>query len=268
MIKSIRPIDEEAYKKNTVFTTLDRILNFYYLLSFSVFGTFPLGLGGALGYESYFFSSIQGTIESIKNTLKNGRINDSYVLLRKYHDSSIISVYTILYLSDNFNQENFIVKKIDDWVKGKEKMPSYKTMLSYIKESDKLTKINNLLYKEEDNYAKIRKRCNNHTHYNFYYYALLNDNEIYLEDRIKTLNVFASDLEQIFILHISYLFYLNDHYIMSSDYKDYMDVGMTPPKDCQYNVAPFVQEVFDDFIKKNNPDLANLIKETTEMKIK
>ncbi|MCK5061295.1 hypothetical protein KAR28_01980 [Candidatus Parcubacteria bacterium] len=267
MNRSHKPIDEDEYKKHQAFLTLDKIIDFYKSLSFSIFGTLPLGLGGALGFESYFFSSIQGTIESIKSTLKNGRINDSYILLRKYHDSLIIHIYSNLYLSDNFSLENFVVKKIDDWVKGKEKLPRYGTMLKYIKESKKLEKINKLLYKEENYYEKIRKRCNNHTHYNFYYYALLNDNEIYLENRIKALNTFMNDLEQIFILHISYLFFMNDLYMMSSDYKDYMDIGITPPEDCQYYVAPFAQEVFNDFIKNKKPNLANLIKKETEMQL-
>jgi hypothetical protein len=129
-----------------------------------------------------------------------------------------------------------------------------------------LKEINDLLYKD-DRYKKIRDRCNDHTHYNFYKNVLLNDNEIYLKNRISVLNVFSKDLEQIFILHISYLFYLNGHYMMSSDYVDSLDCGLTPEEDSQYFVAPFVQKVFDAVIKKNRMDLAEAIKSKTLMKL-
>ena len=72
-------------------------------------------------------------------------------------------------------------------------------------------------------------------------------------------------LENIFILHLSYLFYLNDHYMMSMDYADSMDCGLMPEEGSQYYVAPFIQEIFDTVIKKKRPDLAREIKEGTPM---
>ena len=53
----------------------------------------------------------------------------------------------------------------------------------------------------------------------------------------------------------------------SSDYEDYLDCGLTPVKDSQYWVAPFIQEVFDKWIKKYRPDIANIIKNSTFMKL-
>ena len=213
-----------------------------------------------------FIPSIQGTLESIKNILQNGRINDGYALLRKYYDSTIINVYTNLYLNDNFSLENFVVGKIDNWLKGTDQLPDYRIMSQYIRESTKLKEINDLLYKDE-RYNEIRNRCNDHTHYNFYKNVLLNDNEIYLKNRVNVLGAFSKDLEQIFILHISYLFYLNNHYMMSSDYVDSLDCGLTPEEDSQYFVAPYVQNIFDAVIKKTRMDLAEVIKNKTSMKL-
>ena len=129
-----------------------------------------------------------------------------------------------------------------------------------------MSEINELLYKDKT-YKKIRERCNDHTHYNFYQNVLLNDNEIYLENRLESLNTFSRDLENIFVLHFSYLFYLNDHYMMSSDYVDSLDCGLTPEEGSQYFVAPFVQKVFNTVIKKNRMDLAEAIKSKTSMKL-
>lgn len=266
MFKSNKPIDEKEYKEHQVFAKLDEMIDFYKNCSFSIFGFITQGTKAICNIDSYLYSSVQGTLESIKSILQNGRINDSYALLRKYYDSSIINIYSNLYLNDNFSLRNFVVEKIDNWLKGKEQLPEYRVMSQYIRKSKKLKKINELLHKD-DRYKKIRNRCNDHTHYNFYQNVLLNDNEIYLKNRMNALNVFSNDLEQIFILHLSYLFYLNDHYMMSSDYADSMDLGLTPEEGSQYYVAHFIQKTFDDFIKKNRPDLAGVIKSHTEMKL-
>lgn len=119
----------------------------------------------------------------------------------------------------------------------------------------------------DDRYKKIRDRCNNNTHYNFYSNIVLNDNQIYNLDRIKWLNLFSKDIEAIFIQHITYVFYLNEYYMMSSDYIDYVDMDMQPEDDSQYWVAPFVQKVFDKIIKKKRYDIAEEIKKSTTMQL-
>ena len=116
-------------------------------------------------------------------------------------------------------------------------------------------------------YYNIRKRCNDHTHYNLFHYMMLNDNQIYLTDRLKFLEELSSDIRDIFILHFIWLFTLNEHYMASSDYVDSLDCGLTPEEDSQYWVALFVQKAFDDIIKKYRLDLATELKNTTCMKL-
>ena len=257
---------DNSYKEHRVFTKLSEYADFYKSLSFSIFPFITQGTRASCNIDSYVYSSIQGTLESINDILKKGRINDSYALLRKYYDSIIINVYSNLYLSDNFRIENFIVDKINNWIKGKEKLPEYRVMSQYIRSSKKFSKINKLLHKDKT-YKNIRDRCNDHTHYNYFMNVMLNDNEAYLENRLSSLDTFSNDLENIFVLHFSYIFYLNDHYMMSSDYCDSMDCGLTPERDSEYFVAPFVQKVFDSVIKTNRPDVAKEIKSKTSMKL-
>lgn len=255
---------DNTYKTHQVFKQLSKYTNFYESLSFSIMHFISQGTKSLINIDTYVYSSIQGTLESIKDILIQGRINDSYALLRKYYDVVIINIYSDLYLNDHFDLENFVVDKIEKWLQGKEKLPEYRVMSQYIRASSKLAKINNLIYKDRT-YKELRNRCNDHMHYSFYYNLLLNDNEIYLRNRIATLDKFSKDLENIFILHLSYLFYLNDHYMMSHDYADSMDCGLTPKEESQYYVAPFIQEIFDTVIKKNRPDLAIEIKAETSM---
>jgi hypothetical protein len=42
---------------------------------------------------------------------------------------------------------------------------------------------------------------------------------------------------------------------------------MTPEENSQYWVAPFIQDIFDNVIKINRPDIANEIKRHTQMEL-
>jgi hypothetical protein len=61
------------------------------------------------------------------------------------------------------------------------------------------------------------------------------------------------------------MFFAKGHYMMSSDHVDYLDCGMTPEPDSEYWVAPFVQDIFDQTLKKARPDIVDTIKQHTSM---
>jgi len=261
----------KVYLTHDIFKELNRYSEFYDSLSFSTMGFVSSGTGAIINFDTYVFTSMKGTLESIHDILLKGRINDSYALLRKYYDSVIINIYTNIYLSVNQTLEEFIVKKIDDWVRGKEKIPSFGVMSDYIIKSQKVAVITELIYKDNtfkgSALEEIRQKCNKHMHYLFYHNMLLNDNEIYSDKRLENLNNFLNDIRKIFILHFAYLFYLKDHYMISSDYMDCMDVGLEPPENSQSWVATFIQEIFNDVIKPHRPDIAKAIKEHTGMQL-
>ncbi|WP_247234265.1 hypothetical protein [Telluribacter sp. SYSU D00476] len=264
-MNKVEPLGKE-YSSHEVFGQLSEFADFYASLAHTTMWFISQGTKSIANLDTYVFSSIKGTLESIKEILSNGRINDSYALLRKYYDSTIINVYTNLYLNDHFNLDNLIVEHIDSWRKGTKTIPEYRVISKYIKDSDKIKPITHLLSKDKL-YKEVRDRCNDHTHYNYYYNLLLNDNAIYLSDRVKTLDTFSDDLTAVFIQHFAYLFYLNDHYMMSTDYIDYLNVGMTPEEESQYWVSPFIQKTFNKWIKPNRPDIAEEIKSKTGMNL-
>lgn len=261
------PMDRlgKEYLEHDVFRQLTELADFYDSISYSTMLFINPGTK-AVNLNTYVFTSMKGTLESIHDVLKRGRINDGYALLRKYFDATVINVYANLYLADNYSLENLVVEQINNWLQGVQTMPEYRVISKYIKESPTFKPITDLL-QHDNRYKIIRERCNDHTHYNYYHNLLLNDNEIHSSRRVEALNVFSSDLTAIFVQHFAYLFYLHDHYMMSSDYVDYRDVGMTPPEDAQYWVSPFIQKIFDDWIKANRPDIANEIKSKTSMQL-
>lgn len=256
---------EDNYFKHKIFDQLTKYADFYKDIALSILPFLAQGTRSLLNLDTYLYSSIQGTLESIRVILINKRINDAYALLRKYYDSIIINIYTNLYLDDHYSLENSIVEKIEDWRSGKEKLPLYSEMINYIRESEKLSEINELLYSGKSPYKDLRKRLNNHLHYNYYRYVMLNICELIIPEREKILNVFSIDLGNLFVMHLSYIFYLNDHYMIASDYLDSIDMGLTPEENSEYFVAPFVQEIFDTEINVRRPDLAKAIKIKTKM---
>lgn len=213
------------------------------------------------------YSSIQGTLESINVILQAGRIGDAFALLRKYHDSAILNLYTNLYLENNHDfEKSFYVKEVTDWISSLKRLPhdNYRAMSEYLESAERLQEFFQVLNADRS-YGETRTRCNDHTHYNYFNNVLINDNKVYFPKRLDLLKSFETDLENIFVLHNSCLFKMNDHYMMSSDYVDSLEVGMPPEPNSEYWVATFIQSAFSDVIAKRQPELAKLIKANTKM---
>jgi len=257
-------VKSDEYRSHKIFEELERHVNFYKHFSFHIASFMSLGTTSIMNIDTYVYSSMQGTLSSIRILLLDGRINDAYALVRKLHDSIIINIYTTIYLDDNQSIENFIVKQINDWISGDSQLPSIRSIKNYIKDAAKL-KFLNLLINKDDRYAKIRDRGNDNTHYNFYRNVMLNDNNIYIEKRGAYLTLLSSDVSNLVIMHLAYIFFMCNHYMNSMEILEYFEEGITPPDNIEFEVAPFIQEVFNNLIKKHRPDIANLILANTTM---
>jgi hypothetical protein len=218
--------NQSEFASHPVFEDLKAYIAFYEHLSRSVFSWITQGTGAFCNIDSYVYSSIQGTLSSIDEILRNGRVNDAYALLRKYYDSATINIYSILYLEDHFSIENFIVKQIDNWLKGKEKLPEFRIMAQYIRSSKRVAAVTDILL-ADDRYMRLRERCNDHTHYNFYKNVLLNDNEIHLPERRPAMDEFQMDIRDVFVFHVACVFCVRDNYMMASDHLDALELGLT-----------------------------------------
>lgn len=263
-----------AYNKHFVFEQLKSYSDFYDLLSDSKFEETIHGIRPEIrGFHMAQYLSIKGTIDSIKDILSKGRINDAYALLRKYYDGTMTNIYVDLYLEENYQMENILkenfsiedlmVKKIDNWTTGMEPLPEYRVINNYIINSPKSSGLYQVIHKD-DRYKRIRERCNDNTHYNYFYNMLRNDS-IDNPNRVKYLEIFAGDIEALFIQHIAYIFYLDNCTMRSSNYTDCMMMGIEPEEGSEYWVASYVQEIFDTVIKPKRYDIAKVIKENTMM---
>lgn len=257
-------VTKKEYAEHPIFEDLKAYSSFYNLFSKSVMFCGLTGVKSMFHIDTYMYGSIEGTLESITHVLKNGRIGDAFALLRKYYDSAVINVYVNLYLENNDSLKNFIVPEIMGWISGEKSIPRYRTIMQYIKKSSQLKPITNLLYKDNV-YTKIKDRCNDHIHYNFFHNVLINDSQIYAKNRIELLNLIQDDIKNILILHLRCIFYLSDDYMRSSYYLDCLEFGGQPEENSQYWVAPFIQDVFHNLIAKHRPDIAETILNNTSM---
>lgn len=254
---------DKKYFEHQVFKDLTIFSDLYSSVADTIFSFSTQGTRAIANIDTYVLMSIDGTIESIKTVLRNGRINDAYSLLRKYNDSIIINIYTNLYINDNYSINNLIVDKIDNWRSGKNRLPKFEHMVKYIISSSKLKEINDILLTDPI-FMEIRNRCNDHMHYNYLQYAVYNT-KVYNTERIMILSKYREDLINLFILHLSYLFYLNDHYMGSPGYHDALFAGVDPGEETQYDVNRIVQEIFDNYINIKRPKIVQVIKPKTNM---
>ena len=97
---------------------------------------------------------------------------------------------------------------------------------------------------------------NNYVHNNGR--SFLTDNEVSYNDNKRTamlLRHVHEDITFVTSYFLTVLILIKPDYISSSDYIDFLDIGITPPNDCQYLVASIVQEYIDEFVVKIHPDL-------------
>lgn len=257
---------DTKYTNHTIFEELNYYANFYESLSNSVMSFSTKGTTAIANMDTYVYMSMRGTIESINLVLKNGNLNDAYALLRKYYDSVMINAYTNLYINENLGTADFYVTKINDWLHGKKPLPRMSKMAKYLNNSLSLTKLSELIDLDK-RYEGIRDRCNDNMHYNFFSSLVLNDGRVYLKERFQHLDQLRNDIRDVFILNVSYIFTINEHYMMSSDYLDHLNVCMSPPENSQYWVAPFIQEMANKVLLKERPDILELLKRSTNMEL-
>ena len=260
-------VNDKEYQSHKIFPLLDTLVGYYN--AFYMIGPDFLTKGLILGLfniDKVICGSLAGTLDSVRKVMKDGRLNDAYALLRKYHDGILVAIYVNVYIAENCSLDNFIVEKIQNWVKNKQKLPSSEKMLDVIRKHKPLEDLEKL-FDFDGLYHRIRRLTNGNTHYNKLYYLWLNNNMIYNPKREKELdNLYACTLH-LFILHFAYMYSLNPHYMMSTDYVDALDAGFQPEDGSQYWVAPYVKDVFNKYIVTKRPDVAEYMRTHTEMEL-
>lgn len=255
----------ESYLKHKVFDDLKYMMEFYDSISMSCFSFVASGTHGITNYASYVYTAIEGTLDSISILLSKGRINDAYSLIRKLFDDILLEIYMDVTLKDRFSIDNFFVAEVNEWIQGKHRIPRTEKILKCLETSEK-TKDLYPLFGWDTYLKKNRELLDDSVHSNRFNLMLLNCNKVYIEDRERHLKNCEIVLNQLFLLHVSFIFHLNPQYLMASDYMYYMEEGQIPPTGSENWISRFAQEAFDKVIKPHN-NISNYIKSTCYLEI-
>lgn len=249
-----------AYKEHTLFAELVYMIDLYECLSNRAYCFLQTRTKEIFNYQAYCLMAIQGTLESINMLLKTGRMNDAIVLIRKMYDDVVTWIYLDVRLRDEIDFPNELyVKDVVDWIENDFRIPSIKQLLKVIKDSPHTRDL--FSYFDWDGKLKsFRQFLDDSVHSNNYDRILFNCNTVYLEDkREKLLDQIAGIFNQLMTLQIAFVFHLDSHYMMASDYMDALEMGCQPEEGSERWVAPFAQKAFDKYIRPNKP-LAEFIK--------
>jgi len=264
----------DKYKNHKIFKDMGLIMEFYEFVSCSSYGCLLPGNGDLIqNPDSYIFSSIGGTIESMFVLLQTSHINDAFALLRVYFDEILIATFFSAYRTDQFNEKAqehcqnnmnlYYVKKVKTWIEGISDTPKCMDAIKYFKRSNCYQELFNK-FDFEGKYKKIREILDDSVHINGFSLMVKNDNSLNIEYREDELDNFHSMLSSLFQFHLASIIHLDSNYVMSSDCRDYRDIGQIPPEGSEYWVCPKAQEVFVEFILPDK-NLADFFKETCDM---
>ena len=93
----------QEYLKHEVFNKINEYKKFYNSFEGDSIMTESLLSTGIFGFYDNIFISIVSTLESIDILLRKKHTGDAIVLLRKYYDASIISIYICLICEKSVN---------------------------------------------------------------------------------------------------------------------------------------------------------------------
>lgn len=256
----------DTYLKHKVFKDLKYMMDFYDSISMSCSNFITSGTNGIPNYASFVFAAIEGTLESISTLLYKGRINDAYTLIRKLFDDILLEIYIDVTLKDKISLENLLVDEVNEWLQGRLRIPKTKTIMKCLELSE-WTKDLYPLFGWDTYLMRNRELLNDSVHSNRFQQMLLNCNDIYIENRDCHLKNCEIILNQLFLLHMSFIFHLNPQYLTSSDYMDHLEEGQTPPAGCQNWIAPFAQDAYNKVVKPHE-DIAEFVKKTCGLDMK
>lgn len=258
-------------KDHELFNTLNGFKDFHEIIAYNLFGSKTNGVHGYLNLQFDISKYLALQLESISRILTIGNIGDSFTLLRKYEDLTLISIYLCLIEQNEFYKDRkiegwpWIIDQLNDWASNNMnfKMKSFEKINKEIRESE-LQEIMHILESKID-YLKLRNNTGNrYTHFNQFktVFSLIDLDNSTISN---ILSHFEYALTHNFIRYFSLLAIVREDYFMSSDYIDYLDAGEKPEEEALFWVLPFANELLNKVIHQNRPDVAKYIVENSQM---
>ncbi len=274
------------YYNHKIFELLEDLYYFYGFIADSSCSTADgILITGKYSVGNTIYSSIQGTLESIRILIYAGRLNDVFALSRKYDDAILTALYVIILIQQDESKiieteeelnSIFTNSYVREWTsEGKQLYWKCKKPKSEIEKIDKdmwkllgLQSNNSSSCKEYEN--NERQKYNDNVHYNSLSIFSNNDTEsLKQNDRgLLLLEQLYNLLMQSFAIHFSYLYLMKPHLYRSCDYVCSIEEGIQPESGSEFWVASIVQDVFDKYFKIQYKDAADYLISKNLMNLK
>lgn len=289
--------DTEEYEKFS--QEFDCYISFFYNLSelISYNGRIISFFTNKGFYEldtSLIDSSVQ-TLKNIKVCCSIGGFSDANTLIRKLRDDLLLYIFALdiinrrkpftedslanfdinnaekfaeSFLNIRFNNtlsedeqvlEAWFCNKTNELPFAKKKL-DFANYMTVLKQNENIQKILSD-YKLQDYWEKLRIRLNDYVHNNgkqFTRQNFITVNDKNIATHLGNINFRVSYISSFFLV---LLLMVESSLISSTDLIDHLDCDMTPPEDCQYFIANFVQEFIDTKVIKLHPELKQFLKD-------
>jgi len=291
-------IETEAFKKfeKEYDSNADFLENFSNLLSFSGRIISLITDKELLNISGHVIENSVQTLRSIKLCCSIGSFADANTLIRRLRDDLLLYVYTLAVVNQRkpFTQDSLDNFKMDDleafvegfsslefnqvmtdderaveaWLTNKvvEAPAGVKGKLSFKNYMNVLEQNENIKealtgYNLQGYWKVLTGKLNNYVHNNgrqFSQHNLIRSSNAQLDIYLGNVNTRVSYILTFFLITVSMV---ESALLCSGDIEDYLEMGMDPPEDCQYEIAPFIQEYIDNKVSAMHPELKQFLKD-------
>lgn len=242
--------------------------------------------------SSLLESSIQ-TLKSIKLCCSIRSFSDANTLIRKLRDDLLQYIYILAIINrrKTFTQkslENFKMDSVEEmntgflelefneltndelaveaWLSNRvlelpynvKKKLGFENYMKILKLDSNVNEIL-LKYKLHKYWEDLQTKLNSYVHNNgiqFSQHNLIKSNNPNLEIYYQNINIRSSYVITIFLVLIAMI---DSPLLCSGDIEDYLDLDIEPPENCQYEIAPFIQEYINKKVVPLHPELKEFL---------
>lgn len=285
----IHSSDDKIYSKNRLYVEKSKeylkvakgiVEHIEFVRDFSdlLFDRAFVTIGDHLINLSNLFQSLEFTLHNLYHCCLNYCMADANILLRKYRDDLFFALYSCSYymnITDEIKpSETKRLKTVGEmeanllnWLNGKLSNLHFGTVVKHINELPSAAAVSKQ-YDLKRKFDEMGKELNNYVHgngRNFY-------NECYWKTidpakPIREVKEITQKLAKITVTFLLLVAICVPHYIMSTDYTDCLDFGLTPSDGSQFLVAPFVEEYLKAHLDLIDPECYRYLQENTSMEL-
>lgn len=235
------------------------------------FGFLTFGRDFVFGTSVFFslgnvITSLELTLGSVIVCCESACIADANTLLRKYRDDLFFYLYISVYnsLDKHSEKAKAMETNIMKWLNNDLVNFQISQVLKAIATAPQLRDAV-LKFNLKESFQKIGDALNDYVHSNGYAYYNRNANSYKESELVVELRKLRNKARYMTVVFLLLLIFCSPVSVMSETYIDCLDLSISPPKDSQYWVAPFVERFIKENISLIDKNCLDYLQENTMM---